>query len=434
VPDEGHLRALQAAARAHRELLARYLDQHERHAGDAARFEVDAARLLGPGTTPAAVAARAFVPLDTLRGALATLESTQRERAARTERAAEAEAVVQRLRKELETLHALDGVPSLGELDAARAARDALITGAAQAGRPGLPHDFAPLQAGVAEADRLADRIRERADGLARRMERELRLTTDAESARQAENARIAADTAHAAALAEVNTLLADAHLAGGPAGALAWRQAVELLVRAAAGLIEAGARLATLQAQVEAGRADLAAQGHDPGLRLDTAARVETALTHRLEALQKTAQAAALHEQSLRTLQRQLDEARHEMAGVAAERESWTRTWNALLSGVSLPTDTPPDAAERHLRGRLRYIETRDAARAAEDEAAVRQLRMRAHLDAVAALAASLGEPPPGAEHVSRFLTTALESARREAERRTARQRGAGAARRHHP
>lgn len=422
--DEGHLRELQVAARAHRELLGRFLEQQERHAGDAARFEVEAARRLGPGATPAAVASRAFVPMDTLRAALAALEAAQRERTLRTERAAEAEAAVQRLRTELATLRALDGVPSLGELDAARAARDALITAAAQAAGRGVSHDFAPLQAAVAEADRLADRIRERADGLARRMERELRLAADVETARQTEAARVAAEAAHAAASAEVAAHLADAPLAGGPAGALVWRQAVEQLVGTATALQEAGARLARLEAQVEAGRAELAAQGHDPGLRPDTAARVETALTHRLDALQKSTQAAALREQQLRTLQRQLDEARHEMAGVAAERATWTQAWHALLDGVALPTDTPPEAAEQHLRGRLRYIEAREGARKAEEAAGERGRRVRAHLDAVATLAARLGEPAPGAEQAAAFLTAAVESARREAGRRTARQR----------
>ena len=319
-------------------------------ARDARSIAAQAARLSPPIHDLAAYAAGRPPSADAVARFRRDLDGVTRERDRAADRRAAAEAAVARRRARLRAREAGRPIPSLADLGALRAARDALL-----AGLPGGGADaFARFGAALAAADRAADDLVSDAARVAEQ-------AADARSLEGEEAEASAAAEALAAGEARLSDGAAAWREAWGPCGIVpaapaemaAWLGEVEGLLDEAQALETTRLELARAAARVEACRTPLADLSRRAGLPdlpgLDVGrmlARIEdrvAELGQRWEAGRDTkARATSAAEQIART--------EAALAEAQARAAAWRAAWGPAVAALGLAPEADPDEAESAL------------------------------------------------------------------------------------
>lgn len=406
---------------------------------DEARLRIRAERLLaelklsGP---PVTVLAGLTVPsADQVDAHLEACRELQRDRRDLAERTRERQAALDRQRLELAALLRDDPPPTEEDLAAARAARDALWRkvrdGAdGEDGGTGAAETYEAFERALAEADRIADRMRRDARRVGERHRLELGIATAEQALDHLAREAADLDAQQAALDAEWERLWAGFPGETPPRqGARAVVELVERLRGAVAELGDASARLGALRAQARRHAARLAEVLRDPSITVSDGERVlaelpelqETAAT-RLAHHEEAARARAAQEERVATARAELADAEALVLRHEAEFAEWTAQWRALMVQAGLP-------AERDVLGALadldRLAEAADrlarAERAAQEAAQAAAKVERFH-ELLATVAAACGHPVPEGEAERYLLAGRLQADCRENQMRAER------------
>jgi len=367
VPNLADLQAALRAAQGDGDLEAR-LREHERQRTKLAQEVERALGRLGLWSGPWEALEMLPVPSDeTLERFDRDLAEAQQAVARLEQQRQEKQEQCDRTRQELEAMALEGAVPTEGELDEARAHRDAgwqLIRAAwlgsatdpdrwAQyVGRPAAPEDLAEaFTRSVAKADELADRLRREADRVAKRAhllaqstatEHELRLMEERYQAASDRLGQLQQAWAAAWQPAGIEPL--------SPPEMRAWMGRYRELLRQIQSMREQQSQADVLRQRIEHHRRSLAQRLAELGEISPLASEGLAALLHRsqmlLEELQNRQQQRRRLESDIQRARRQFEAAQQEIQLAEESRRRWEQEWSMALEPLGLAGQTLPETA----------------------------------------------------------------------------------------
>lgn len=294
------------------------------------------------------------------------LGELQSARAGGAERSREVDARQRALVRQREELGRSGALPTLAELEAARAERDCGwrgIRGAWEAGRAAEAAEAAAFERSVADADRVADRLRGDAERVARaaRIDEELAELARERAGLDLQLSDIAEQLTHAqGAWRELWAPLGIEPRT--PREMRGWHARFSGIVDQARRWEEAAELAARLEAERECARAELCrATGEEPA-PASVLGLVERARARLAEAREKSRERAAL----ARDADALAGEHAEQAARVAARRDeqaAWATQWRAAIAALGIGAEATPDEVVAILDAQAELFRARDAA-----------------------------------------------------------------------